>query len=132
MCPVWCAQAGACGKDLIFLSTITHHLPKLCDKRNQQPYIRRELLFRQRSSGCADVKFSYDKLPITLKRNELNYLLANITVIENHLVRYAIAQPDAISYVIVATGKNAFVKLRPDASGYVIYDVLLDELNGYL
>lgn len=75
------------------------------------------------------MKLTHDKLSITLKRNEINYLLANIAVIENHLVRHTIAQPDAISCVTAATGANAFVQLRPDASGYALYDVLLDELK---
>lgn len=133
MCPVWCAQAGACGKDLIFLSTLRHHLPKLWEnKRNQLPYICRELLFRQRSSGGGDVKLTYNKLSITLKSNELNYLLANIAVIENQLVRHTAAQPDAISYVTAATGAKTFVQPRPDVSGYALYDVLLNELKGYL
>jgi hypothetical protein len=78
------------------------------------------------------VKLTYDKLPITLKRNELNYLLANIAVIENQFARCTTAQPEAMPYVAAATGANAFVQPRPVASGYTLYDVLLDELKGYL
>jgi hypothetical protein len=133
MCSVLCAQAGACVKDFIFLSTLTHYPPKRFENKcNQQPYICRELLFHQRSSGGGDTKLTYNKLSTTLKRNGLNYLIANITVIENHLARYATAQPDAISYVTAATCANAFVQPRPDASGYALYDVFLDELKGYL
>ena len=37
-----------------------------------------------------------------------------------------------MSYVTDATGANAFVQPRPDASGYALYDVLLHELKVYL
>lgn len=75
---------------------------------------------------------TYDTLSITLKTNELNDLPANIAVIGNQLARYTTAQPDAMSHVTAATGANALVQPRPDATGYALYDVLLDELKGYL
>jgi hypothetical protein len=37
-----------------------------------------------------------------------------------------------MSYVTAATGANVIVQPRPDASGCALYDVFLDEVNGYL
>jgi len=133
MFSVWCAQASAYGKDFVFLSTLTYQLPSLFENKcNQQPHIWREILFHQRSIDRGDAKLTCDKLSIALKKHELNYPLANIAVIANQLARCTTAQPDAMSCVTAATGANAFVQPRPDASGYVVHDVLLGELKGYL
>ena len=51
--------------------------------------------------------------------NELNYLLANIALLENQLSRYSIAQNDVISYVTNAIGSELYLQPRHDASSYV-------------
>lgn len=98
----------------------------------QQPYIYRELPFCQLTGGGGDAKLTLDNISMTLKTNELNYLLSNIAVTENQLARYIIAQHNVTSYVTAATGTNLTVQPRLDASGCALHDVFLDELKGYL
>jgi hypothetical protein len=74
-------------------------------------------------------KLTYDKHSIHFKLNELNYLLANIAIHENHLSRYSIAQNDVISYATNAIGSDIYLQPRHDASTYVLYAVLYDEFR---
>ena len=74
----------------------------------------------------------YDKHSISLKLNELNYLLATIAVLENELARYILAQHDVITYVTAATGTNVFIQRRPEASTYILYDQLYDEIKRFM
>jgi hypothetical protein len=63
---------------------------------------------------------------------ELNYLLAAISAIENELARYAAAQNGVMRYVTTVLGAQHNVQPRPDASTYILFDVLFDELSASL
>jgi hypothetical protein len=64
--------------------------------------------------------------------NELNCLLINIAKLEDQLSRYCIAQNDVILYVTNALGSDVYVEPRFDASTFVLYDVLNDELKSIM
>jgi len=74
-------------------------------------------------------KLAYNKHSISFKSSELNYLLAAITIFEKQLARYSIAQNDVMTYVTTALGSQVYVQSRHDATTYVLFDVLFDELS---
>lgn len=68
-----------------YLSTLSQHLPKLCENMcNNQTYACKKLLFRLQASATV----TYDKQSISLRLNELNYLLVTFVTLENQLARY--------------------------------------------
>jgi hypothetical protein len=70
-------------------------------------------------------KLTYDKHSTIFKLSELNYLLTAITILENQLARYYIAQNDVMTYVTTALGSQVYVQPRPGATTYVVFEVYL-------
>ena len=90
----------------------------------------KEMSFRMQTVGKNSVFIlTYDKHSINFKLNELNYLLANIAVLENQLSRYSIEQNYVILYITNALGSDVYVEPGHDDSTYVLYDVLYDEVK---
>lgn len=114
-----------------YLPTLAEHLLKLYGSICvTESYIYKETSFRLQPLGKNSVcKLTYDKKYFNFKLNELNYLLAIITVIENQLPRYSIAKNDVIFYATNVLGSDKYVQIRHEASTFVLYDVLYDELK---
>jgi hypothetical protein len=109
-----------------YFSTISQHLQKLCENMcANESYVCKELLFRLQTCGNDSVtKLTYDEYSIGVKLTELNYVVATITMLENQLARYSISQPDVLTYFTSALVSDVYVQPRPDASTYVLFDVL--------
>jgi hypothetical protein len=63
-------------------------------------------------------KISMNRMSITLKVGELNYLLLNLPTLVNQLTRYKLAEKDVREYVQSAAGSTAssFVAPKETAS----------------
>ena len=73
-----------------------------------------------------------DRQSITLKVQEVNYLLLNMSTLVNQLVRYRMAENEVIEYAQSSAGFTAIVPPRETASLFVQYDVLFEEITGKL
>ena len=57
-------------------------------------------------------KLSLDRRFVTLSTPELNYLLLNLTVLENQLARYRMADPDFVEQAQNAAGAGRFMSQK--------------------
>jgi len=77
-------------------------------------------------------RVAFDLTSVTLKLPELDYLMLNLTVLPNQLARYKLAEAYVSAYVQNVVGATTFVPATESACIFVQYDVLFEEINGYL
>ena len=112
-------------------STLAFHLPKLCEHVCKSiPYKYSEMGFQLRTTGKM-VRVKLNKNSIVLHNEELNYLLINMMVLQNHLARYEMCTSDLKEYITQVVNAKTFV-VPHNASPYLLYDVLFDEIRGNL
>jgi len=66
---------------------------------------------------------------ITLKFQELQYLLNMFYVMQNQLNSYIAALPDFMTYVILALSSTTYVETAANASNLILYPRLFEELK---
>jgi hypothetical protein len=114
------------------LSTLSH-LPKICENMcKNQAHTYKSLCRLQASVRDSVAKVTIDKQSISLRPNKLNYLLTMISILENHLSRYTLAQSDVMTYVTAATDADVYVQFRPDADTYIVHGQMHDEVKGFM
>jgi hypothetical protein len=77
-------------------------------------------------------RIALDRTAIALRLPDLEYLLLNLTALANQLAPFKMAEADVSAYVHIAAGAASFVPPPEPACLVVQYDVLFEEINGYL
>ena len=67
-----------------------------------------------------------------LSLEEVNYLFSNMVFLQNQLARYELSVTGLKDYIISVKGSKPFIDPQRDASSYILYDVLYDELQSTL
>ena len=130
-------ELGSSRQDPLVLSTymfssLAMHIPKLCEHlcRNK-PYKCSELGF-QLLINNHKARVKLNKKSIDLSLEEVNYLFSNIVFLQNQLARYELSVTGLKDYITSVKGSKTFIEPQPDASPYIMYDVLYDELQSTL
>jgi Rad3-related DNA helicase len=92
------------------LATVARHLPKLCEHlfRGEQ-YKCNGLSFRVQTAANNLAWVVFDRASITLKLDELEYLMRNLTTLANYLGRYKLAEADELAYAQIVVAAATFV-----------------------
>jgi hypothetical protein len=73
-------------------------------------------------------KIALERVSISLRLLELEYLLLNRPVLTNELERNKLAELDVSEYVYTSAGATAFVPPKENTCLFVQYDVLFEEI----
>jgi hypothetical protein len=85
--------------------------------------------FRKQTVTKNSSRIILDRTSVTRTLPELEYLVLNLNPLPSQLARYRLAESDVSAYVQSATGTTAS---KESACLFVQYDVLFEEINGYL
>jgi hypothetical protein len=73
-----------------------------------------------------------DKHFVALKFQELRYLQNMFYIVQNKLNLYINALPDLMTYVISALSSDTYVEPAANASNFILYPLLFEELKTIL
>jgi hypothetical protein len=113
------------------VTTLAERLPDLCQAmyRHEQ-YAFSDGMFRLTTTrGYKTARITYDKHYISFKLDELRYLSNTLYMLQNQLTYYTLALPDLLNYVAKALPSTVYVEPSPDASNFILYYQLFDELK---
>jgi hypothetical protein len=113
------------------VTTMAEHLSRLCEVLcNNEHYSYKDDIFSLTTTRIYSVARLYlNKQYISLKLGDLRYLLNMFHVIQNQLKSYTLALPDVINYVVAALGSNTYVEPASNASQFIPYYQLFEELK---
>ena len=113
------------------MATMAECLPRICESMcGSTQYGCSDGAFRLNTTGNVKVARLYiEEEYITLKFQELRYLLYIIPVVQNHMNLYISALPDVMMYVISALSSSTYIEPLPTASEQILYPQLFEELK---
>jgi hypothetical protein len=88
--------------------------------------------FRMQTVAENSTRIVLDHTVLTLRLDEIEYLVPNLTTLTNQMARYKLAEAAALVYVESAAGAKTFVLPKESACLYVQYDVLFEQINKYV
>jgi argininosuccinate lyase len=88
--------------------------------------------FRMQTVVENPARIALDRIFITLRLPELEYLLLNLTALANQLALFTTAEADVFVYLQSSAGAASFVPPPDSVCLFVQHDVLFAEINGYL
>jgi len=106
-------------------------LPRICESMcGNEQYGCKEGDFRLITTGNYRTnRLCLDKQYIGLRLGDLQYLSRMFHVLQNQLKVYTVSLPDVLAYVTVALTSVNYVEPAPNASKYIAYSQLFDELK---
>jgi len=113
------------------VATLAECLPRVCQSMcDNEQYGCSDGAFRLNTTGNLRVVRMYiEKEYITLKFQELRYLLYMFSVVQNQLNSYIAALPDVMTYVTSALTSSTYIEPPPTASKQILYEQLFEELK---
>jgi hypothetical protein len=118
----------------LLFPTMARHIPRLCEHlvRGEQ-YKCDELSFRVQTAANNSARVTFDRASITLKLQELEYIMRNLTTLANQLARYKLAEADVLTYAqSVGGATNVVPPSKEQGCVFVQYVVLFEEINNHL
>lgn len=116
------------------VSTLADCLPRICESMcDNEQFGRSDGAFRLNTTGSYRIARMYmEKHYITLKFQELRYLLNMFHLVQTQLNSYISALPDVLTFVTNALSSDTYIEPPATASNLILYPHLFEELKTIL
>jgi hypothetical protein len=116
------------------VSTFASHLPRLCQEvcADNRYQIKNGSFKVTTIVGSRAAKLTLDNQHLTLRLQDLQYLLGMFHVVQSQLNTYLLALPDILSYITEAWHSSAYVEPTSSFTGVINFPQLYEELTNVI